>query len=116
MTLNEAKQQLATEVSLLMTHSDTEALSWTASKSDLMEILYCAYETETLRSDNGSPMPFLDIVRRCCRLLHVSVPSNPYHLARRARLRKGMRNMSYLDRYLFLVENNREVGLWKNIS
>ena len=104
MRLRQVREQLAEEVRLLMTHTEEEQLRWTGSVTDLMEALYCAFEQEVVTDEDGIPASFREIVRQCCRLLHVKMPSNPYETATRGRQRKGVKNSNYLIRYQRMLE------------
>jgi hypothetical protein len=110
-----ARRLLTGEVKELLGHDQTENLVWKGSKVDLMEALYYVYEEETLCDDNGVPMPFARLVRGCCELLHVGLPCNPYQLACRGRQRKGRKHLSYMNRYLMLMDNGMQKPFWKNI-
>lgn len=114
--LRRAKEQLAEEVSQLMGHSSEENLKWTASAIDLMEALYYAFQEQTMTDDYGVPLSFRHIVNRCCQVLHVKVPRNPYESANRGRMRKGVKCMNYLKRYMLLMETGKENVLWKGVS
>lgn len=108
--LRKAKVRLTEEVSELMGRNADEQLRWTASKVDLMEALYYAYEQGTIRDDEGVPVPFRTMVAQCCQVLHVGAPSNPYEMANRGRLRKGVKHRNFMERYLAATEN-RDGGL-----
>lgn len=96
--IKEARQTLTREVERLMCHSENDGLSWIGTTTDLMEALYCAYEEQTIMGDNGLPLCFKELVKRCCRVLHVKVPRNPYNMANKGKMRKGIKKQSLLSR------------------
>lgn len=114
--LREAKRQLTEEVAELMTHDAQERLEWTSSKVDLMEALYYVYEEGALTDDDGVPVAFRSLVARCCEVLHVTVPCNPYEMAQRGRQRKGVKHRNFMERYLLTAGNGCGKGLWKSIE
>jgi hypothetical protein len=114
--MRKARQMMAEEVAQLMKHTPEEQLRWTRSKMDLMEALYYVFESGLLHDDMGIATTFAEIVRQCCSVLHVKVPGNPYLMAYRGRLRKGIKNISYMNRYLHLMESQQQNALWNSIS
>lgn len=117
MRQRQAMTQMAQEVGQLLTeHYEQEGLTWTGSKADLMEALYYVFETGSLHDDYGILLTFADIVRRGCTLLHIEPPRNPYVMALRARQRKGMKNLSYMQRYQIMMEKYPENTLWTSIG
>ena len=114
--LQAARQLLAEEMTALLDHHEEENLTWKGSKVDLMEAIYCTYESETMTDDYGMPVAFAELVRRCCCILHVSVPRNPYEAACRGRRRKGIKRPSYMQRYQVMSSNGTRKALWKSIS
>lgn len=112
-----AQQLMAGEVKrLLEEHTEAEGLTWKGSTVDLMEVLYYAFEEGCMADDYGVPASFMQIVRQACLLLHTKVPTNPYETARRGQQRKGVKHLSYLDRYLIMVEKKSKNVLWNSIS
>ena len=67
--LQAARQLLAEEMTALLDHHEEENLTWKGSKVDLMEAIYCTYESETMTDDYGMPVAFAELVRRCCCIL-----------------------------------------------
>ncbi len=113
--LREARQTLTDEVTELMAHDVEEQLEWKGSKVDLMEALYYVFEDGMVTDDNGVPMAFRSIVARCCEVLHITVPCNPYEMAHRGRERKGVKHRNFMDRYLLTAQEDSGKGLWKHI-
>ncbi|WP_052342211.1 hypothetical protein [Xylanibacter brevis] len=115
-TGREARLHLASEVAqILRNHSQDEQLHWKGSTVDLMEALHIAFLTNTLTNDEGQYMSFTAIVQSACEVLHVRMPRNPYKYAAQGRQRQGFRNRPYMDRYLFLLDNNPH-PLWQQIE
>ena len=111
-----ALMQMAQEVEqLLKEHQEQEGLTWTGSKADLMEALYYAFESGCLHDDYGMLLTFADIVRRGCTLLHIEPSRNPYVTALRARQRKGMKNLNYLERYQIMMDKYPINTIWTSI-
>lgn len=112
-----AKEKLTLEVEQIMNHSEEEQLTWTATKTDLMEALYYAYNQMTIIDEYGVPLTFRCIVERCCRVLHTKVPNNPYGMAEKGQNRKGVKSVNFMKRYLRMSERKTmENALWSIIS
>ena len=95
----EAERMLAQEVKQLMTRTETEGLTWTGSRRDLMEALHVAFTTGIITDSEGMGLSFTTIVSHTCQVLHTPVPSNPYGCAQRGSRRKGVFRRSYIERY-----------------
>ena len=107
LTSRDAERLLAAEVAaVILSSSADEHLHWTGTAIDLMEALYTAYLTYTLRDDQGNCLSFRQIVSRACAVLHMPVPHNPYEVACRARRRKGLKCLPFLDRYLWQKQHH----------
>ena len=109
LTRREAERLLASEVATIAGRTPDDRLRWTGTTKDLMEALYVAFLTATLRDDDGNGLSFLHIVRHCCTVLHTRIPLNPHDVARRAMNRKGMKSLPFLDRYLWLKEQHPHI-------
>ena len=86
----------------LLRREPREGLSWRGSSKDLMEALHAAFTTGMIADDggdDGGTLPFRQMVRRACGVLHVSEPHNPYEAAARAERRKGLRRTPFIERY-----------------
>lgn len=101
LTKKEAERLLANEVQTILCRHFSDRLQWTGSTIDLMEALYVAYLTASLLDEEGNYLSFRQIVERGCSILHAKVPRNPYDVARRGTLRKGLKCKPYLERYLW---------------
>ena len=98
---------LVNEVSTLMNTEETERLVWHGSFIDLMEALHTAYVFGNLHDEQGQPYMFKEIVSHVCRLFAHPVPHNPTAIASRGRYRKGVKQLSFFDRYCLLRHNDK---------
>lgn len=100
---HEVESRLAGEVASLLRREPREGLSWRGSSKDLMEALHAAFTTGMIADDgddgDGGTLPFRQMVRRACGVLHVSEPRNPYEAAARGERRKGLRRTPFIERY-----------------
>lgn len=94
-----ARELMAEQFCDLLSHSPSENLYWLLSKTDLIDLAYEVYLTESMKDTSGRPYAFRRIVRRACAVLHVPEPCNPYSMAFNARNRKGVRQMSFFCRF-----------------
>lgn len=88
----------------LLARSETEGLTWRASKTDLIEMVHLVYLADVMRDATGLPMTFIALVRRACRIVHVPVPANPNQLVTRAQMRKGRRMLPLTERYAGMAD------------
>ena len=112
----EVQLKLANEVERLLHHDGQEELRWRGSRADLMEALYLVYDTGELKDDYGQLVNYSQLVRRVCQLLHLRVPSNPHKVATLACCRKGVRQMTYMDRCFFMMKAHSDQLLWNEIE
>lgn len=98
-----ARRMMVEQFAELLSHSTSENLYWTESKTDLLEIAHDAYMSGMLSDDSGRPFRFRMLVRRACAVLHVPEPSNPYSMVHNARNRKFVRQKSIFSRYCWMV-------------
>ena len=113
----QAQQKLAGEIEKVMLHHEDENLQWQGTTIDLMEAAYVAFTTCKLQNDEGEYLSFISIARNVCRILHVTLPANPYEVAARGLRRKGFRRHPFMDRYLLKI--NRQPNshpLWEQIA
>ena len=100
----EARDRLTAEfVDLLMT-APGAGVRWTGTVTDLMEVAHIAYLQGTVCAADGASCTFRQLVERACSVLNVKVPCNPQTCARRASMRKGVRNSPFIDRYVRRME------------
>jgi len=96
----QVRESIVSDMSQLLSHSEDEGLSWCSTKTDLMEMVHILYCADVMKDVQGLPLTFLELVRRVCRIVHVSVPSNPNHLVSRAQMRKGRKMLPLVQRYV----------------
>ncbi len=114
--LREAETRMTEEVASLLKQNEKEQLHWRGTMTDLMEALHTAFLTQQLRDGMGQPYSFRALVSNACRLLHLRVPSNPYEYATRGKSRKGQVNISYMERYQYLLQVRGNMSpLWEEI-
>lgn len=82
--------------------SDDEDIYWNGSQTDLAELVYYLYEKQLMRDGYGYPLSYRHLVKQCFTFFHIAEPSNPFTVAKRARMRKGIRQPSLLERYCWL--------------
>lgn len=90
-----------TFVRLITAPADKQS-RWVGTQSDLMELVYMAYESGAVRDKCGCPLSMAKLAGRACRRLHVKPPYNCYHAAARARQRKGVRRHTLVERFCWL--------------
>ena len=95
----ESAHSLVVEVCQLLNEPPGTDLTWTGSRSDLIEALHTAYLLGEVCDEHGHPYSFAAMVGHACKLLHCPVPRNPSAIAARARERKGVRQTNFFDRY-----------------
>lgn len=96
---HEVEARLAGEVDSLLNRQPAEGLAWRGSSKDLMEALHTAFTTGMIADEGGGTLPFRQMVRRACGVLHVREPRNPYEAAARGERRKGLRSTPFMQRY-----------------
>ena len=101
----ESARSLVAEVCQLLNEPPGTELTWTGSRSDLMEALHTAYLLGEVCDEQGQPYSFAAMVSRACELLHCPVPHNPSAIAARARGRKGVRQTSFFERYCCMMRS-----------
>ncbi len=94
-----ARELMSKQFCDLLSHSPSENLYWLLSKTDLIDLAYEVYLTQSLKDTSGRPYDFKSIVKRACAVLHVPEPCNPYSMAFNARNRKGVRQKSFFSRF-----------------
>lgn len=105
-----ARDRMAEQFCDLLRHSPSEGLYWQSSKTDLIDLSYEVYLTESLKDGEGHPLGFKWIVKRACDVLHVAMPCNPYSMAFNARNRKGVRQCSFFSRYCWMMFRSQSVN------
>ena len=94
-----AELALAAEVKNLLGRDEAEGLCWKGTQVDLMEALYTVFTTGCITDDEGYGVGFGHLVDDVCRLLHTRRPRNPYCIARRGQVRKGIYRRTYMEEY-----------------
>ena len=115
--IRQLEKQLASEVGELLKCNESDNLRWKGTQSDLIEALYVAFTTFSLHDDEGQGLSFIHIVRSVCNIVHMPIPRNPYELASRSRRRKGVRRLTYMERYAYkMMMQPDERPLWRQID
>jgi len=99
-----ALDRLFSDMERLVKATEEGSLEWLGGKVDLMEGLYLLYVYNRVLDEQGRPMLFRDLVRRACRTLRLSVPTNASAYVHKAKLRKGIRQTPLIDRYHYLPD------------
>ncbi len=95
-----AEAQITEELVSLISGESGEDVRWNGSTSDLLEIVRIAYMQSTVCNEDGRSCTFRELVTAACAVTHVRMPHNIYAVAARAANRKGLRNASFLKRYM----------------
>lgn len=99
----EARTRLTEEFVELLRLRSEDGVRWTGTMMDLMEVTHIAYIQGALHDENGRTSSFYSAARRICDKLQVTPPANPHSYARRAELRKGIRENTFIERYKWLM-------------
>lgn len=86
----------------LMSTGSTNAV-WCGTRTDLVELTYVAWKSNTFFDNHGKYISFHDMVEHVFKTLHCQRVSNPYSMMYRARKKKGVFGMSVIDRYVNLM-------------
>lgn len=83
--------------------SDESIFYWAGAMSDLMELTHVAWLTGEIADSKGNPVSFRDLAFHVADVLGCHCPKNPYSLAERCRMRKSVKRLPIMDRYLKLM-------------
>lgn len=103
-----ARRLMAEQFHTILERSRGGNIYWTGTKTDLMELTYEMFTAGTLTDSQGRQCSFISTVGTVCSILHVTPPSNPYSMLRKARCRKGLRQQSFFSRYCWLLIRKRK--------
>lgn len=101
-----AHTKLAQDFCQLLNSPNSPNLHWNSTISDLMEVVLLVFQEGNIVNKTGCPCSFRDMATEICNKLHVKQPRYARRCANQATQRKGVRQCSFLDRYLFTMTNN----------
>lgn len=113
--LEEGRRRMEEQFVGLLEHDENEGLTWKGTKTDLMEIVHAMYCNGNIRDDEGYPVTMAWLVDRACRVLHVVPPVNPYYLAQKGRIRKGVICPTFAERYTWIRKETGRDAITNNV-
>lgn len=114
-----ARSHVVKALVALLSVSPGVEIHWTGTKTDLIEVAHIAYDSSSLRDERGRPASFKWITNKVCDTLNVSAPSNPGAYMQSAAKRKGVRQISFIERYrksLFDDKKSSPIDIWVSKS
>jgi len=76
---------------------------WLGTKIDLAELVHRVFTMGCIKDDAGLPVTYRWLMTVVCRNLHLRLPVSINNLAYKSKLRKGVRQTTYLDRYIWAL-------------
>lgn len=87
----------------IMDADSSSRMKWCGTMTDLAELTSIAYNSRGFTAPDGRLLSFNRMYAHVCSVLHCRQASNPYSMVSRARNRKGVFNLSVIDRYINLI-------------
>lgn len=85
------------------------SMVWKGTKTDLLELLWITFDKGHLMEADGSMATYKSMVRRACDVFGIPEIANPYCLAHRGGVRKGVKRDSVAGRIMrILAAHNPE--------
>lgn len=96
------KQHLCNSLLQLVKHTSPQKCKWIGSNTDLMELVYEVYQLGVVFTTQGNPFSLKALTHLFYTFFNLKTPRNPSALAQRAKNRKGIKKISFIERYELL--------------